>query len=119
MLGSGTEAVMGALRLARIKTGKSKIIKIGGAYHGWSDQAFISTKPSLNEAGPADTPVPVAGSPGMPPSVLDDVVVCGWNDLDLLEQALKTCIDRLNACDFESSQAHADFVLNDFLDRHG
>lgn len=38
MLGSGTEAVMGALRLARIKTGKKKIIKIGGAYHGWSDQ---------------------------------------------------------------------------------
>lgn len=38
MLGSGTEAVMGALRLARIKTGKSKVIKIGGAYHGWSDQ---------------------------------------------------------------------------------
>lgn len=38
MLGSGTEAVMGALRLARIKTGHSKIIKIGGAYHGWSDQ---------------------------------------------------------------------------------
>lgn len=38
MLGSGTEAVMGSLRLARIKTGKTKIIKIGGAYHGWSDQ---------------------------------------------------------------------------------
>ncbi len=38
MLGSGTEAVMGAIRLARIKTGKAKIIKIGGAYHGWSDQ---------------------------------------------------------------------------------
>jgi glutamate-1-semialdehyde 2,1-aminomutase len=38
MLGSGTEAVMGALRLARIKTGKKKVIKIGGAYHGWSDQ---------------------------------------------------------------------------------
>lgn len=38
MLGSGTEAVMGALRLARLKTGKSKVIKIGGSYHGWSDQ---------------------------------------------------------------------------------
>ncbi|MCO5233960.1 MAG: aminotransferase class III-fold pyridoxal phosphate-dependent enzyme [Chitinophagales bacterium] len=38
MLGSGTEGVLGAIRLARIKTGKSKIIKIGGAYHGWSDQ---------------------------------------------------------------------------------
>ena len=38
MLGSGTEAVIGAFRLARIKTGNKKIIKIGGAYHGWSDQ---------------------------------------------------------------------------------
>lgn len=38
MLGSGTEGVLGALRLARIKTGKTKIIKVGGAYHGWSDQ---------------------------------------------------------------------------------
>jgi glutamate-1-semialdehyde 2,1-aminomutase len=38
MLGSGTEAVMGALRLARLITGKKKVIKMGGAYHGWSDQ---------------------------------------------------------------------------------
>jgi glutamate-1-semialdehyde 2,1-aminomutase len=44
MLGSGTEAVMGALRLARIKTGKSKIIKIGGAYHGWSDQMIYDLR---------------------------------------------------------------------------
>lgn len=38
MLGSGTEAVMGAVRLARAFTGKKWIIKVGGAYHGWSDQ---------------------------------------------------------------------------------
>jgi glutamate-1-semialdehyde 2,1-aminomutase len=38
MLGSGTEAVMGAIRLARAFTGKKWIIKVGGAYHGWSDQ---------------------------------------------------------------------------------
>ena len=38
MLGSGTEAVMAAVRVARLATGKKKIIKIGGAYHGWSDQ---------------------------------------------------------------------------------
>jgi glutamate-1-semialdehyde 2,1-aminomutase len=38
MLGSGTEAVMGAIRLARVYTGKKRIIKIGGGYHGWSDQ---------------------------------------------------------------------------------
>jgi glutamate-1-semialdehyde 2,1-aminomutase len=37
MLGSGTESVMGAIRAARVFTGKKKIIKVGGAYHGWSD----------------------------------------------------------------------------------
>jgi glutamate-1-semialdehyde 2,1-aminomutase len=38
MLGSGTEAVMASIRVARLATGKKKIIKMGGAYHGWSDQ---------------------------------------------------------------------------------
>lgn len=38
MLGSGTESVMGAIRAARAFTGKKKVIKMGGAYHGWSDQ---------------------------------------------------------------------------------
>jgi len=38
MMGSGTEAVMGAIRLARAYTGKKRVIKIGGGYHGWSDQ---------------------------------------------------------------------------------
>jgi glutamate-1-semialdehyde 2,1-aminomutase len=44
MLGSGTEAVMAALRVARLATGKAKIVKIGGAYHGWSDQMVYSLK---------------------------------------------------------------------------
>ncbi|HEU5096138.1 MAG TPA: aspartate aminotransferase family protein [Reyranella sp.] len=84
---SGTEAVLMAMRLARAVTGRNKILKFEGHYHGWSDQAFISTRPALNEAGPADAPVPVAGSPGMPPSVLEDTVVAGWNDLAAVEAA--------------------------------
>lgn len=44
MLGSGTEAVMGALRLARLVTGNKKVIKMGGAYHGWSDQMIYSLR---------------------------------------------------------------------------
>jgi len=44
MLGSGTEAVMGALRVARLATKKKKIIKIGGAYHGWSDQMVYALR---------------------------------------------------------------------------
>src|SRR5882724_8554151 len=86
---SGTEAVLMAFRLARAFTGRDKILKFEGHYHGWSDQAYISVRPSLNEAGPADQPVPVAGSPGIPRSVLGDTVVAGWNDLDLLAQALE------------------------------
>jgi glutamate-1-semialdehyde 2,1-aminomutase len=81
---SGTEAVLMAMRLARAFTGRTRIVKFEGHYHGWSDQAYISARPPLNEAGPADAPVPVAGSPGMPKSVLDDVVVAGWNDLEAL-----------------------------------
>ncbi len=86
---SGTEAVLMAMRLARAFTERNKILKFEGHYHGWSDQAYISTRPPLNEAGPADAPVPVAGSPGMPPSVLDDVAVAGWNDLEALAQAFE------------------------------
>ncbi len=44
MLGSGTEAVMAALRLARLATGRKRVVKIGGAYHGWSDQMVYSLK---------------------------------------------------------------------------
>ncbi|OEH94271.1 aspartate aminotransferase family protein [Bacillus solimangrovi] len=44
MLGSGTEAVMAAIRIARLATGKKKVIKIGGAYHGWSDQMVYGLK---------------------------------------------------------------------------
>jgi glutamate-1-semialdehyde 2,1-aminomutase len=44
MLGSGTESVMAAIRVARLATGKAKIVKIGGAYHGWSDQMVYSLK---------------------------------------------------------------------------
>ena len=44
MLGSGTESVMAAMRIARIATGKKRVIKIGGAYHGWSDQVVYGLK---------------------------------------------------------------------------
>ncbi|MFS1514350.1 aspartate aminotransferase family protein [Chengkuizengella sp. SCS-71B] len=44
MLGSGTESVMAAIRISRLVTGKKKVIKIGGAYHGWSDQVVYGLK---------------------------------------------------------------------------
>ncbi len=44
MLGSGTEAVMAAIRVARLATGKKKVIKMGGGYHGWSDQMVYALR---------------------------------------------------------------------------
>jgi glutamate-1-semialdehyde 2,1-aminomutase len=44
MLGSGTESVMAAIRVARLATGKKKVIKIGGAYHGWSDSMVYALR---------------------------------------------------------------------------
>lgn len=79
---SGSEAVHAALRLARAHTGREKIVKFEGHYHGWLDNIFISVAPSPNEAGPASSPVPVGQTPGQPPHALEDIIVLPWNDLD-------------------------------------
>ncbi|MCW5747751.1 MAG: aspartate aminotransferase family protein [Alphaproteobacteria bacterium] len=81
---SGTEAVQAAMRLARAFTGRPKIVKFEGHYHGWTDSVYVSVRPSLNEAGPSQAPVPVAESNGQSASVLADLIVLGWNDLDAL-----------------------------------
>lgn len=85
---SGSEVDQAAIRLARAATGKEKIIKFEGHYHGWFDNVMWSTAPSLNAAGPADAPVPVAGSKGQLPDTADTLVVLPWNNLDLLEARL-------------------------------
>ena len=53
---SGTEATMDAIRLARGATGREKIVKVEGGYHGHHDEVMISMKPPLDKAGPADAP---------------------------------------------------------------
>ena len=59
MLGSGTEAVMAAIRAARAHTGKNHIIKIGGAYHGWSDQVVVGLRiPGTGSLEAAGIPAP-------------------------------------------------------------
>ena len=85
---SGTEAVQAVIRLARAHTGRGKIIKFEGHYHGWADNIFASVNPSANEAGPASEPVPVGHTPGQPANVLDDLIVLPWNDLDRFAQTM-------------------------------
>lgn len=86
---SGTEAVQMAFRIARAFTGRTKIIKFEGHYHGWVDNVYVSVRPSGNEAGAPEAPVAVPDTPGVAPGALDDMVICGWNDLDYLRGALE------------------------------
>ncbi|MFF0449615.1 aspartate aminotransferase family protein [Streptomyces sp. NPDC004609] len=85
---SGSEAVQGAVRAARGHTGRSRILKFEGHYHGWSDTLAISNRPTAAEAGPRTTPHAVPHSPGIPPGIVDDVVVCPWNDPAALRAVL-------------------------------
>ncbi|NLY81292.1 MAG: aminotransferase class III-fold pyridoxal phosphate-dependent enzyme [Clostridiales bacterium] len=81
MLGSGTEAVMGSFRVARIATGKKRIIKIGGAYHGWSDQMVYGLK-IPGSRGLLES----HGIPKKSYALTDEVRP---NDLNMLEKMLK------------------------------
>ena len=85
----GSEAMHAALRLARGYTGRQKVVKFEGHYHGWLDPVLYSLHPPLDLAGPADAPVPVPASGGQQTSTAGDMVVCVWNDLDALERTLE------------------------------
>lgn len=94
---SGTEATLNAVRVARAFTGRQKIAKFEGAYHGTHDWVMVSVTPDLALAGSRKRPKPVAGSAGVPPAVLKHVVVLPWNDPDACEKILAREGDSLAA----------------------
>ncbi len=81
MTSSGTEAAMSAVRLARAATGRERIVKFAGAYHGHAD-------PLLVEGGSGMATLGIASSPGIPPAVTEHTSVVPWNDGEAVEQAL-------------------------------
>jgi glutamate-1-semialdehyde 2,1-aminomutase len=85
---SGTETTWHAVRTARAHTGRSKVIKFEGHFHGFNDVLGFSMWPPVDEAGPADAPIPIAASGGMPPGAIDDLLLLPWNDLGALERCL-------------------------------
>ena len=85
---SGTEATMDAIRVARGVTGREKIVKVEGGYHGHHDEVMISMKPPIAHAGPADSPLPVPGTAGITAAVLADTIVIPYNDAAALERVL-------------------------------
>jgi glutamate-1-semialdehyde 2,1-aminomutase len=78
---SGTEAVMTTIRVARAYTGRSKIIKFAGCYHGHSDLVLVA-------AGSGPSTLGIPDSAGVPPSIAQEVITVPFNDLTALATAL-------------------------------
>ncbi len=86
---SGTEATMLAIRGARAYTGRPRIAKFEGSYHGTHDWVQVSITPPIEEAGSRKRPKPVAAGAGIPPAVLKNVVVLPWNDAAATARAIE------------------------------
>jgi glutamate-1-semialdehyde 2,1-aminomutase len=87
---TGTEAVMAAIRLARGVTGRPKILKFEGHYHGWCDDLLVSSNVLPPAAlGLRTDPVKVPDSSGLNRSALADTIIVPWNDLELLQLAIE------------------------------
>jgi glutamate-1-semialdehyde 2,1-aminomutase len=87
--GSGTETTWHAIRTARAHTGRAKVVKFEGHFHGYHDYLGYSSWPPLDQAGPEDAPVAVPESAGIPPALRDFVIVLPWNDAGALERVLR------------------------------
>jgi glutamate-1-semialdehyde 2,1-aminomutase len=94
---TGTEAVLYATRLARAFTGRRKIIRFEGMYHGFSDGVYWSKHPSIDKAGPDDRPVPVPQGPGLPKGVEENLIILPWNDAQLLADTIRREGDNIAA----------------------
>jgi len=82
---SGTEATMHSVRLARAATGRDRIIKFEGGYHGLHDAALVSVKPHHDEVGDFKAPNAVPGGLGVPKASIANVQIASFNDLESVE----------------------------------
>jgi glutamate-1-semialdehyde 2,1-aminomutase len=90
MVSSGTEAAMTAIRLARGFTGRDRIIKFTGCYHGHADSLLV-------KAGSGVATLGIPGSPGIPPQLAELTITLPYNDSDAVQEAVARYGDEL-AC---------------------
>ena len=100
--GTGSEAVFVALRLARVYTGKTKILKFEGAFHGTNDYISFSTNPT--QMLPFPTPEPDTG--GIPQGVADTVLIAPYNDADQTCEIIREHKDDLAAVILDPQMRH-------------
>ncbi|HKJ25021.1 MAG TPA: glutamate-1-semialdehyde 2,1-aminomutase [Myxococcota bacterium] len=121
MVSSGTEATMSAIRLARGATGRDRILKFDGCYHGHVDSLLVG-------AGSGVATLGIPGSPGVPAAMTELTVVAPYNDLDAVEDAFRRWPDQLAAVLVEPVAGNMGFVppepgflqgLRELCTRHG
>jgi glutamate-1-semialdehyde 2,1-aminomutase len=125
---SGTEATMDAVHLMRAATGRDRIIKVEGCYHGHHDSVQVSVTPEADEAGPPDRPCRVPANSGIPQAVVDLVCVVPFNDLDAVRRTLEDHPGEVAGMIVEPVMMNAGIIppepgylagLRDLLHRHG
>jgi glutamate-1-semialdehyde 2,1-aminomutase len=111
MVNSGTEACMSAIRLARGYTGRNKIIKFAGCYHGHGDSFLI-------QAGSGAVTLGVPSSPGVTPGTAEDTLLAPYNDLAAVEALVAAHPDNIAALIIEPVAGNMGCIppLPDFLE---
>ncbi len=109
---SGTEATMHAMRLARAFTGRTKIVKFEGQYHGVHDYALISVTPNdMTELGDADNPVALAWGRGIPEAVAATIIPARYNNIELLRRLFERHGEDIAAVIVEPVLGNAQAIL--------
>lgn len=86
---TGTEATMHAIRVARGATGREKVIKFEGCYHGVHDTVLVSYKPPEDQAGNPKFPRRVKSSAGVPDGIANNTIPVSFNDLESVENGFR------------------------------
>ncbi len=109
---SGTEAILNAIRAARAFTGRTRIAKFEGAYHGMDEYAMVSYLPPVDGTlGPPDRPESVPSSRGLTPEAVDNVVVLPFNNADACKTIINEHRNELAAVVVDPLSTAAGFTL--------
>lgn len=125
---SGSESTMHAIRVARAASGKDKLLKFEGAYHGAHDYVLMSKSVSPVKMGYEKQPKTVVESDGVPEAVKETVEIAPWNDLEAVENIIRENINEIGALIVEPivmnigmTQPYEQFLhgLRELCDKYG
>lgn len=108
---TGSEAVQAALRVARAHTGRRKVVKFEGHYHGWCDSVYVSVHPKQQEAGPYPQPNKVPGSQGQDELAYQDLLILPWNDIDVFRGLVSASASEIAAVIMEPILCNTSVIL--------